>query len=93
MTAYRIEPIWNDLYAVFHGQRRIGLIFPARPAQAFPPAPAEPWTLAPDPEAFPDLACSGLPSPMEPYFKPFPSLEAIAFFLGIPEDAREEMAA
>lgn len=93
MSAFRIEPVFHDFFAVYHGERRVGIIFPARPALAFPPAPAEPWTLAPDPEAFPDLACSGLPSPMEPYFKPFDSLSHIAAFLGIPEDAREEMAA
>lgn len=87
MTAYRIEPIFSDFFAVYHGHRRVGIVFPARPALAFPPAPAEPWTLAPDPEAFPDLACSGLPSPLEPRFKPFPSLEAIKAHLGIVEGA------
>ena len=93
MTAYRIAPVFQDFYAVYHGDRRVGIIFPARPATTFPPLPAEPWSLAPDPEAFPDLACSGLPSPMEPWFKPFGSLAEIAAYLGIPADAREDIAA
>ncbi|MCJ2084437.1 hypothetical protein MKK88_00305 [Methylobacterium sp. E-005] len=92
MSQYRIEPIWNDLYAVFHQDRRVGLIFPARSATAFPPAPAEPWTLAPDPEAFPDLACSGLPSPMEPWFKAFESLDQIVAYLGIEQRAEARAA-
>lgn len=83
MSLYRIEPIFSDFLAVYHGDRRVGIIFPARPATTFPPLPAEPWSLAPDPDAFPDLACSGLPSPMEPWFRPFESLEAIAAYLGI----------
>ncbi len=81
--SFRIEPVHNDYHAVFHGDRKVGIIFPALPVQSFPPAPAQPWQLAPNPEAFPDAGCAGLPAPMRPWFMDFPSLEAIEAFLGI----------
>lgn len=93
MTSYRIEQIHEDWFAVLHGDRRVAILTPARSAQAWPPAPAEPWSIIPDPEAFPDAACVGLPRPLSPAGNRFDTFQQVLGFLGISEDSREEMAA
>lgn len=93
MTAYRIEQIHSDWFAVMYDDRRVAILTPARPAAAWPPFPAEPWSIIPDPEAFPDAACTGLPRPLSPVGNRFGSFCEVLAFLGIPADAREAEAA
>ena len=90
MTAFRIEPTWSDYFAVFHGDRKVAILFPGRLAIEWPDgvpfSPAQPWTLMPDPESFPDAACTGLPRPLSPSGNRFDSFAAVEAFLGIEQE-------
>ena len=79
MSAFRIEPVHQDYLAVYHGDVKAGIIFPARGDDEL--------ALYPNPAAFPDLTFTGLPAPMEPRFMTFPSLQAVEAFLGIEQRA------
>lgn len=78
MTAYRIEHLHADYSAVFHGETKVGIIFPARGDDEL--------ALYPNPAAFPDLTFTGLPAPMEPRFMTFANLSAVEAFLGIEQE-------
>jgi hypothetical protein len=54
--------------------------------------PAEPWTIIPDPEAYPDAACTGLPRPLSPTGNTFASFGAALDFLGIEQGAEAQAA-
>lgn len=76
--SFRIEHIHADYSAVYHGDTKVGIIFPARGEDEL--------SLYPNPAAFPDLTFTGLPAPMEPRFMSFPSIDALASFLGIEQE-------
>lgn len=77
--AFRIEHIHADYSAVYHGDTKVGIIFPARGEDEL--------SLYPNPAAFPDLTFTGLPAPMEPRFMSFPSIADLEAFLGIEQRA------
>jgi hypothetical protein len=85
MTAFRIAPTFEDYYAVYFGDRKVAILFPGRLAiewpEGVPFSPAQPWSLMPDPEAFPDAACVGLPRPLSPSGDRFDSFQAVEIFL------------
>lgn len=86
MSAFRTEEIQNDYHAIFCGDHKVAILTPAMPAKSWlgiPMFPAEPWTIIPDPEAFPDAACTGLPRPLSPSGNMFASLASALAFLGI----------
>jgi hypothetical protein len=90
MSAFRIEATWTDYFAVFHGDRKVAILFPGRLAiewpEGVPFSPAQPWSLMPDPDAFPDAACTGLPRPLSPSGNRFDSFAAVEVFLGIEQE-------
>ncbi|TXN40511.1 hypothetical protein [Methylobacterium sp. WL7] len=87
MSAFRIVQRHEDLFWIFHGDRKVANLFPARPALEWPAGVrlfiAEPWSIIPDPEAFPDAACTGLPRPLSPSGDRFDSFAAVERFLGL----------
>lgn len=78
MSGFRIEHIHADYSAVYHGDTKVGIIFPARGEDEL--------SLYPNPAAFPDLTFTGLPAPMEPRFMSFPDMGTLEAFLGIAEE-------
>ena len=95
MSAFRIEATFSDYYAVLHEGRRVAILFPARSyvkADVWPAQQALPWSLMPDPEAFPDAACTGLPRPLSPAGNRFDSFSNVLAFLGIEQRAEAQAA-
>jgi hypothetical protein len=89
MTTFRIEPTFSDYHAIYWGDRKVAILFPARPyvqADVWPAQQALPWSLMPDPEAFPDAACTGLPRPLSPAGNRFDSFEQVLAFLGLEQE-------
>ncbi|MGX9980663.1 hypothetical protein [Methylobacterium fujisawaense] len=90
MSAFHAHEVQADYHAIFYGDRKVAILTPALPAQSWlgiPMFPAEPWTIIPDPEAFPDASCTGLPRPLSPTGNTFPTLGAALSFLGIEQRA------
>lgn len=90
MIAFSLEQRHDDFWAVMHGGRRVAILFPARSyvkADVWPARQALPWSLMPDPEAFPDAACTGLPRPLSPAGNRFDSFGEVLAFLGIEQRA------
>jgi len=90
MSAFRIASTFADYHAVYFGDRKVAILFPGRLAiewpEGVPFSPAQPWTLMPDPEAFPDAACTGLPRPLSPSGNRFDSFAAVEAFLSIEQE-------
>jgi len=86
MSLFSLVQTHEDFYAVIHGGRRVAILFPARPyvqADVWPAQQALPWSVMPDPEAFPDPACVGLPAPLSPAGNRFNSFAEVEAFLGL----------
>lgn len=92
MTIFRIEQIQPDVFWIFYGDRKVAILLPPVEARAWPPAPAEPWSIIIDPAAFPDAACTGLPRPLSPVGNRFDTFEQVEAFLGL-RAAQEAQAA
>lgn len=90
MSAFSTEEVQADYHAIFYGGRKVAILTPALPAQSWlgiPMFSAEPWTIIPDPEAFPDACCQGLPRPLSPTGNTFATFGAALDFLGIEQRA------
>lgn len=90
MSAFTLAQTFDDFFAVLHEGRRVAILFPARSyvkADVWPAQQALPWSLMPDPEAFPDAACTGLPRPLSPAGNRFDSFSDVLAFLGIEQRA------
>jgi len=95
VSGFVLSQTHEDFFAVLHEGRRVAILFPARPyvrADIWPAQQALPWSLMPDPEAFPDPACTGLPSPLSPAGNRFDSLSEVLSFLGIEQRAEAQAA-
>lgn len=85
MSGFSIRPIFADYLAIYHGETKAAIIYPADDAGRL--------AVYPNPDAFPGLMFDGLPAPLKPAFEPFDSLEAIADRFGIPAHELEAIAA
>lgn len=86
MNTYSIETLsYSAMRVVWLDGRKVALLFQ-------PMIPGEPWTIYPNPDAFPGLAFEGLPDPLKPQFMDFASLAAVEAYLGI-QTAQEAEAA
>lgn len=95
MTCFRIEPTFSDYHAIYWGERKVAILYPARPyvqADVYPAQQALPWSVMPDPEAFPDPACVGLPAPLSPAGNRFNSFAEVEAFLGLEQRAEAQAA-
>jgi hypothetical protein len=79
MSDYSIRATHNDYAAVYQGEQKVAIIFPADNDGKL--------ALYPNPDAFPGLMFEGRPAALRPEFEPFESLEAIAERFGIQPEA------
>jgi hypothetical protein len=89
MNGFALVQSFNDFYSVIHDGRRVAILFPARPyvqADVYPAQQALPWSIVPDPEAFPDAACVGLPAPLCPWGNRFDSFDEVLRLLGLEQE-------
>lgn len=95
MSAFSAIETQSDYHAIYYGDRKVAILTPALPAQSWlgiPMFSAEPWTIIPDPEAFPDAECTGLPRPLSPTGNTFATFGAALDFLGIEQRAEAQAA-
>lgn len=84
MSAFSIRPIFADYLAIYHGETKAAIIYPADGDGRL--------AVYPNPDAYPGLTFAGLPAPIKPAFEPFDSPQQIAERFGIPSDAVEALA-
>jgi hypothetical protein len=86
MNGFALIQSQADYFAVLHEGRKVAILYPARPyvqADVYPAQQALPWSIVPDPEAFPDASCVGLPMPLSPAGNRFNSFAEVEAFLGL----------